>query len=589
MTLVGRILNGSNLSQDAGFQAIPSATVGAGVSKDYLNECVVTTNQVATGRVFVEVTRDNVTPNETFLIPIEITAVETIDTSGTGYVYVLVDETAVNDGSTSAEDGTDLASIEVAASLPTKNYLLLATLSSGTITDARVFSELKDEILPDPMFYDEDAEVTDAYAITVNGVDSYVDGAEFAFKANTANTGAATLNVNGLGAKDIRKKYNAPVDTGDIEAGQILEVRYDADNDFFQMMTMPSTISSITTASQAEAEAGTDNSKMMTPLRTAQAIAAQRVFGGDGSDGDVDGTSNITITGSNNTYIVKNYSSWAAASGGAKTCDVTPTGCIVHIKIKGDADFTNWTFDFAGKGFAGGSYGQGNYPANATSGSSGSTPSTGVINGHTGGGGGEGGGGGSTGSNTGGGAGGGGGASAFNDGTAGSDSTGGTSSGGTRDGGVGGTKLNIGINLDYMVQGNTILVFPGAGGGGGGGGGDAGLSAGTGRGGVGGAGGGALIIEVFGDVTFSSTTVDVSGADGGDAPNDTSGDGGGGGGGGGGGTFLCVYGGSSTGSPTVDVSGGAGGLGQTANTYNGGDGGDGGDGDYAILQNTSFA
>lgn len=38
-------------------------------------------------------------------------------------------------------------------------------------------------------------------------------------------------------------------------------------------------------------------------------------FGGTGSDGAVNGTANITVAGSNNTYIQKNYSSWAAASG----------------------------------------------------------------------------------------------------------------------------------------------------------------------------------------------------------------------------------------------------------------------------------
>jgi len=71
---------------------------------------------------------------------------------------------------------------------------------------------------------------------------------------------------------------------------------------------------------------------------------------GNGADGAVNGTANITVTGSNNTYIQKNYTSWAAASGGAKTLSITPTNCILHIKISGDADFTNWTFDGAGKG-----------------------------------------------------------------------------------------------------------------------------------------------------------------------------------------------------------------------------------------------
>ena len=71
---------------------------------------------------------------------------------------------------------------------------------------------------------------------------------------------------------------------------------------------------------------------------------------GTGADGAINGASSITIAGSNNTYIQKNYTSWAAASGGTKTLSITPTNCILHIKISGDADFTNWTFDGAGKG-----------------------------------------------------------------------------------------------------------------------------------------------------------------------------------------------------------------------------------------------
>ena len=83
-------------------------------------------------------------------------------------------------------------------------------------------------------------------------------------------------------------------------------------------------------------------------VKTIRKVAKK--FGGTGADGAVNGTANITVTGSNNTYIQKNYTSWAAASGGAKTLSITPTNCILHIKISGDADFTNWTFDGAGKG-----------------------------------------------------------------------------------------------------------------------------------------------------------------------------------------------------------------------------------------------
>ena len=65
-------------------------------------------------------------------------------------------------------------------------------------------------------------------------------------------------------------------------------------------------------------------------------------------DWAIDWTAAVTITWSNNTYIVKNYSSWVAWTA-ARICTVTPTWCVVHIKIKWNADFTNRTFNFAGK------------------------------------------------------------------------------------------------------------------------------------------------------------------------------------------------------------------------------------------------
>lgn len=91
-------------------------------------------------------------------------------------------------------------------------------------------------------------------------------------------------------------------------------------------------------------------------------------FWGTWADGAVDGTAAVTIAGSNNTYIVKNYTSWAAGTA-ARILTITPTGCVLHIKVQGNMDLTNWTFDFAGKWTAGGAW----------SGTSGVTWSTGTA------------------------------------------------------------------------------------------------------------------------------------------------------------------------------------------------------------------
>lgn len=86
--------------------------------------------------------------------------------------------------------------------------------------------------------YAVDAVGTDAYAITlVPAITAYKDGLTLRFKAGTANTGAATLAVNGLTATTIKKAYNSDLVTGDILAGQIVTVTYDATNSVFQLLS----------------------------------------------------------------------------------------------------------------------------------------------------------------------------------------------------------------------------------------------------------------------------------------------------------------------------------------------------------------
>lgn len=80
-----------------------------------------------------------------------------------------------------------------------------------------------------------------AYAVAIApAFPAYAEGMMVVFKANFANTGGATLNVNGLGAKTILKIGQAALASGDIEAGDIIACRYDGTN--FQMLTVPRAI-----------------------------------------------------------------------------------------------------------------------------------------------------------------------------------------------------------------------------------------------------------------------------------------------------------------------------------------------------------
>ena len=82
-----------------------------------------------------------------------------------------------------------------------------------------------------------DSATTDAYAVAPQPVHAqYFTGMRVRFRAATLNTAAATLNVNGLGAKALEYNGDAVV-TGDIIANQIVEAEYDGTA--FQMLTPP--------------------------------------------------------------------------------------------------------------------------------------------------------------------------------------------------------------------------------------------------------------------------------------------------------------------------------------------------------------
>ncbi len=169
--------------------------------------------------------------------------------------------------------------------------------------------------------YQADTQVTDAYAINPSpAITAYADGQEFRFKANTANTGAASLNVNTKGAITIKKNHDQDLATGDIEAGSICVVIYDATQVVFQLVSTgainPATAyepasadftgkvsaasdtaaGKVELATIAETTTGTDATRAVTPDGLAGSSifgvkAAQIIIVADGTD--VDTTSGV--------------------------------------------------------------------------------------------------------------------------------------------------------------------------------------------------------------------------------------------------------------------------------------------------------
>ena len=67
-----------------------------------------------------------------------------------------------------------------------------------------------------------------AYVLTTGlSLAAYVAGQTFWIKANFSNTGAATINVDTLGAKDLRKNGTTALASGDIVSGNIYAISYD--------------------------------------------------------------------------------------------------------------------------------------------------------------------------------------------------------------------------------------------------------------------------------------------------------------------------------------------------------------------------
>ncbi|MBB6131326.1 collagen-like protein [Mucilaginibacter lappiensis] len=88
------------------------------------------------------------------------------------------------------------------------------------------------------------ADGTDTYTGNVEpAITAYRTGAKYLIKFTNANTGAATLNLNGLGAIPIVKNVSRALAANDISAGAAISLMYDGNLPAFQIIgTYPQTI-----------------------------------------------------------------------------------------------------------------------------------------------------------------------------------------------------------------------------------------------------------------------------------------------------------------------------------------------------------
>lgn len=87
------------------------------------------------------------------------------------------------------------------------------------------------------IYYAADSGTTNTYVMAPNpAISAYAEGAIYAFKAGSANTGAATLGISGLAAKAITDSTGAALTANAILSGQVVMVAYVAATTSFMML-----------------------------------------------------------------------------------------------------------------------------------------------------------------------------------------------------------------------------------------------------------------------------------------------------------------------------------------------------------------
>ena len=94
----------------------------------------VSSNSVAPGKAWVKATRSN---GETIMTLVQNTEALTVDTSGTKKIWLEIKQEAIDNGLLNNEDWSGIASIKTWPTLPSQNFLLLASATGGGVKDER--------------------------------------------------------------------------------------------------------------------------------------------------------------------------------------------------------------------------------------------------------------------------------------------------------------------------------------------------------------------------------------------------------------------------------------------------------------------
>jgi hypothetical protein len=147
-----------------------------------------------------------------------------------------------------------------------------------------------------------DAGSTDAYACNLSpAITAYATGTHYRFKANTVNTGAASINFNSIGARTIKKVVGGittDLADNDIRAGQWVDLVDDGTN-----MQMQSTLGNAASGSGTVTTTGTMTSTAIvtsagtTVIQTPSATATMDASGNISTPGSITACAGCTTAG----------------------------------------------------------------------------------------------------------------------------------------------------------------------------------------------------------------------------------------------------------------------------------------------------
>ena len=215
-----------------------------------------------------------------------------------------------------------------------------ATVSPAQTATAAQYNGMRHDMVLNAGDYALATGITNAFVLSIDGqADTLTAGFVVKFLANIGVTASATLVVNSLPAKNIKKNGATDIGSGDIVAGQAVQVIYD----------------------------GT-NYQMISPYQSNPSK-----FGGTGADGPLSissGTMTIALVGV--TLVEKNYTSISITGTGRVVFTGSHTnGTVVIFKSQGNVTLNSSTLPYLDLSGLGGQGGAGAATNSNTSGSNG--------------------------------------------------------------------------------------------------------------------------------------------------------------------------------------------------------------------------